>query len=94
MSKNLRKSLLGAAVLSALALSVAPASAAHRAATMGCGGDNMAKVNDSVSALSDAAPNKWDAVKEVGLANTALSEGKPGECAMHLSRAEHEGMMR
>ena len=93
MIKNIGKTLLGAVALTALVLSVAPASAAHRGAMMGCGGDNMAKVNDSVSALSDAAPNKWDAVKEVGLANTALSEGKPGECAMHLSRAEHEGMM-
>lgn len=91
MSKNLRKNLLGVAALSALVLSIAPASAAHR--MMGCGGDSLQKVNDMVSALPDSAPNKWAAVHEVALANTALSESKPGECAMHLSRAAQEGMM-
>jgi hypothetical protein len=91
MIKNLGKNLFAAAALSALVFSAAPASAAKM--SMGCGGDNMAKVNDMVSALPDTAPNKWGAVKEVAMANTALSESKPGECAVHLSRAAHEGMM-
>ena len=90
MIKNLNKNLLGVALLSAVALSAAPASAAS---LMGCGGDHMMKVNDYVSALPDAAPNKWAATRELALASTALSESKPGECAMHLSRAEHAGMM-
>lgn len=91
MIKNISKNLFAVAALSALVASTAPASAAKMKA--GCGGDHMAKVNDMVSALPDADPNKWVAVGEVAKANTALSESKPGECAMHLSRAEHEGMM-
>lgn len=90
MIKNLNKNLLGAAFLSAVVLAAAPASAASMT---GCGGDHMMKVNDYVSGLPDAAPNKWVATKELALANTALSESKPGECAVHLSRAEHAGMM-
>jgi len=90
MIKNLNKNLLGAALLSAVALSIAPASAATLA---GCGGDHMMKVNDYVSGLPDAAPNKWAAVRELAMANTALSESKPGDCAVHLNRAEHAGMM-
>lgn len=87
MIKNLSKNLLGAVALSTLVFAAAPASAAHRMA--GCGGDHMAKVNDYVSGLPDADPNKWAAVKEIALANTALSESRDGECAVHLSRAEH-----
>ncbi|MGO4717200.1 hypothetical protein [Bradyrhizobium sp. 2TAF24] len=89
MIKNLNKNLLGAALLATVALSAAPASAAK---PIGCGGDHMMKVNDWVSGLPDAEPNKWVAVKELALANTALSESKPGECAAHLNRAEHAGM--
>jgi len=90
MTGNLSKNLFGAVALATLALSVAPASAAsHHRGGISCGGDNMAKINDYVSGLPDGDPNKWVAVKEIALANTALSESRDGECAMHLSRAEH-----
>jgi hypothetical protein len=94
MIENLGKNLFGAVALSALifSFSAAPASAANK--MIGCGGDHIAKVNDYVSGLPDSAPNKWVAVKEIALANTALSASKSGECAVHLSRAEHAGMMQ
>jgi hypothetical protein len=88
MIENLSKKLFGIAALSALVLAAAPAPAAKM---LGCGGDHLAKVNETVSSLPDADPNKWVAVREIGLANTAFSESKLGECAMHLSRAEQIG---
>ena len=87
MTTNLSKNLFGAVALATLALSVAPASAASHHRGLSCGGDNMAKINDYVSGLPDGDPNKWAAVKEIALANTALSESRDRECAVHLSRA-------
>ncbi|MEW6639466.1 MAG: hypothetical protein AB1586_03105 [Pseudomonadota bacterium] len=91
MSKTLCSNLVGVTALSALIIAAAPALAANRA--IGCAGDNMAKVRVQVETMPDGDPIKWAAVKEVAMANTAYSASKPGECAMHLSRAAQLGLM-
>jgi hypothetical protein len=86
------KKLLGAAAMAAVVFAVAPASAA-KMTMMGCGGDNMMKVESSVESMPDGDA-KWQSYKEITAANTAYSDGHMGECSAHLSKAAHMGMMK
>jgi hypothetical protein len=76
------KFLITAAALSVLA--IAPVSAKPM---MGCSGDNMMKVNDQVSAMADG-PQKMMMNREIGMANTAMSNGDVRGCNMHLMNAQ------
>jgi hypothetical protein len=84
------KKLLGAAAMAAVVFAVAPASAAKM---MGCGGDNMMKVETTVEGMPDGDA-KWQSYKEMTAANAAYLDGHMGECSMHLSKAAHMGMMK
>jgi hypothetical protein len=87
---NMIKKLLGAATMAAVVLAVAPASAAKM---MGCGGDNMMKVENMVEAMPDGDA-KWQSFKEITVAQAAMLEGHMGACSAHLSKAAHLGMMK
>jgi hypothetical protein len=86
----MRKKLLGAAAMAAVVLAVAPASAARM---QGCSGDNLSKTETSIESMPDGDA-KWAAFKEMASANTAMSEGKMAECAMHLNKAARVGTMK
>lgn len=81
------KFLITAAALSVLAL--VPASA--KPLMMGCSGDNMMKVNDKATGMADG-PQKMMMNREIGMANTAISNGDVRGCNMHLLNAQK--MMR
>jgi hypothetical protein len=82
--------LLGAAAMAAVVFAVAPASAAKM---MGCGGDNMMKVETMVEGMPDGDA-KWQSYKEITAANAAYLDGHMGACSEHLSKAAHMGMMK
>jgi hypothetical protein len=90
MGFTMTKSILAlaAATLGLAALTCSPASAA-----MTCSGDDMMKANNMVGAMVDS-PNKMMMTKEIGMANTAMSQGKMRECSMHMRKVEHMGMMK
>jgi hypothetical protein len=83
--------LLGAAAMAAVAVAVVPAHAAKMGG--GCSSANLAKTESMVEAMADG-DSKMMAQKEMAAANTALSDGKMGVCAMHLGKAMHSGMMK
>jgi hypothetical protein len=85
------KKLLGAAAMAAVVFAVAPASAAKMAA-MGCSGPNLAKTETMVEVMADGDA-KWDSYKEMTAAQTAMLDGRMGQCAMHLSKAAHDAGM-
>ena len=82
--------LLGAAAIAAVILAVAPASAAKMG---GCSGENLMKTESAIDTMADG-PDRVTSQKEVAMAQTAMLDGKMGECAMHLSKAMHAGMMK
>jgi hypothetical protein len=79
--------LIAAAMLSALAFS--PASAAM----MACTGDNMTKTGTMISTMAEG-PAKMGTVKEMGMANTAMSTGKMRSACMHYMKAQKMSMMK
>jgi hypothetical protein len=81
------KILVAAAMLSAIAVS--PASAAM----MKCTSDNMAKSTTMMSTMADG-PGKMAANKEIGMANTAMSQGKMGMACSHYMKAQKAAMMK
>jgi hypothetical protein len=83
------KFLITAAALSVLAIT--PASA--KPMMMGCSGDNMMKMNDKTSAMADGQ-QKMMMNREIGMANTAMSNGDMRGCNMHLMNAQKMGMMK
>jgi hypothetical protein len=83
--------LLGAATMAAVILAVAPASAAKMMG--GCSGDNMMKTENAVEAMADG-PVKSTGQKEIMLAQTAMLDGKMGECAVHIHHAMQAGAMK
>lgn len=85
------KTLIGAAAMAAFAFAVVPAQAAHMG--MGCSGPNLTKTESAVEAMADT-PVKFDAEKEVSLAQGAMLDGKMGACGMHLSKAAHAAMAK
>lgn len=74
--------LLGAAALAAVALSAVPASAARLQA---CSGPNLMKTESALELMADGDA-KWQGYKEMTAAQTALLDGKMGECAGHLTK--------
>ena len=82
--------LLGAAVITAVAYAVVPATAAKMA---GCSGENMMKTESMIDAMADGE-GKITAQKEVAQAQDAMLGGKMGACAMHLSKAMHAGISK
>jgi hypothetical protein len=83
------KILVAATMLSALAISVSPASAAM----MKCTSDNMMKSNNMMMTMPDS-PGKMAANKEMGMANMAMSQGKMGMACGHYMKAQKAAMMK
>lgn len=81
------KILIAAAVVSAFA--VAPASAAM----MKCTSDNMMKSTTMMMSMP-ATPGKMMADKEIGMANTDMSNGKMGSACRHYMKAQKDAMMK
>jgi len=82
------KILVAAAMLSALAIS-SPASAAM----MKCTSDNMMKSTTMMATMPDS-PGKMAANKEIGMANTDMSQGKMGSACGHYMKAQKAAMMK
>jgi hypothetical protein len=87
---NMGNKLLGAAAMAALILAVQPALAAKMG---GCSGENLTKTESMVEAMADGE-GKMAAQKEIAQAQDAMLNGKMGECAAHLGKAMHVGMMK
>jgi hypothetical protein len=87
---NMIKKLLGVAAMAAVVFAVAPASAAKM---MGCGGDNMMKVETAVEALPDGE-TKYAGFREITAAQAAMLDGHMAQCSEHLSKAAHASMMK
>jgi hypothetical protein len=83
------KILLTAAVLTASALSLSPASAAM----MACTGENMMKSTAMMMGTADT-PAKVAANKEMAMANTDMSNGKMKGGCMHYMKAQKAMMMK
>ena len=81
------KVLIAAAALAAFAVS--PASAAM----MKCTSDNMASSTNMMSTMPDG-PGKMAANKEMGMANTDMSNGKMGSACRHYMKAQKAAMMK
>ena len=81
------KILLAVAVVSAFAIS--PASAAM----MKCTSDNMMKSTSSITMMPDSS-GKMAAYKEMGMANTAMSQGKMGSACGHYMKAQKAAMAK
>jgi hypothetical protein len=83
----MKKVMIAAAMLSTLAFT--PASAAM----MACTGDNMSKSLMMAGGMADG-PAKMAMVKEMGMANTDMSQGKMRGACMHYMKAQKMGMMK
>jgi hypothetical protein len=79
--------LIAAAVVSAFAVS--PASAAM----MKCTSDNMMKSTSMMTTMPES-PGKMAANKEIGMANTDMSNGKMGSACKHYMKAQKAAMMK
>jgi hypothetical protein len=90
MESNMINKLLGAAAMAAVVLAVAPASAAKMG---GCSGDHMMKTESMIDTMADG-PNRSTGQKEIALAQTAMLDGKMGNCAMHLHKAMEASTMK
>ena len=76
--------------MAAVILAVAPAYAAKMG---GCSGDNMMKTESKIDTMADGA-NRSTSQQEIALAQTAMLDGKMGNCAMHLHKAMEATMMK
>jgi|SRR5882757_11475199 len=85
------KTLIGAAAMAAVAFAVVPAQAAHMG--VGCNGANLSKTESAVEAMADT-PVKFEAEKEVSLAQDAMLNNNWGACGMHLGKAAHASMAK
>jgi hypothetical protein len=83
--------LLGAAAMAAVAFAFVPAHAAKMGG--GCSSASLTKTETMVEAMP-TGDSRTMAQKEIALANTAISEGKMGACAMHMNKAMHDSMMK
>jgi hypothetical protein len=79
--------------LAALALAVGLAAAPASAAMMACTGENMAKSVGMGASMQDG-PAKMGMMKEVGMANMAMSKGNMKGACMHYMKAQKMGMMK
>ena len=80
---------VAAAMLSVLAASVSPASAAM----MKCTSDNMMKSTTMMGTMPDS-PGKMAANKEMGMANTDMSQGKMASACSHYMKAQKAAMTK
>jgi hypothetical protein len=83
------KILITAAMLSASAFALTPASAAM----MACTSDNMMKSTAMMTGTPDT-PGKMAANKEMSMANTDMSKGKMKSACMHYMKAQKAAMMK
>jgi Ni/Co efflux regulator RcnB len=83
----MKKMMIAVVMVSAMAF--APASAAM----MACTGDNMAKTLTTADALPDG-PVKMGVEKEMGMANTDVSQGKMRSACMHYMKAQKMSTMK
>ncbi len=83
----MKKMITAVAIMSALAFT--PASAAM----MACNGDNMAKTLTMADGMPDG-PAKMSVEKEMGMANTDVSQGKMRSACMHYMKAQKMESMK
>ena len=83
----MKKILIGAAMLAALAFT--PASAKM----MSCTGENMGKTGMMMTGMMDG-PAKFAMNKEIGMANMEMSKGNMQGACMHYMKAQKMGMMK
>ncbi|HWL18768.1 MAG TPA: hypothetical protein VNS33_03790 [Bradyrhizobium sp.] len=83
------KTLITAAMLSASAFALTPASAAM----MACTSDNMMKSTTMMMSMPES-PGKMAANKEIGMANTDMSNGKMKSACTHYMKAQKAAMMK
>ena len=76
--------------MAAVVFAVVPASAAHMG---GCSGNNLMKTETMIETMADGE-GKTMAQKEVAMAQTAMLDGKMGNCAMHLHKAMEASTMK
>ena len=81
--------IFAATMVAASALAFGPASAKM----MGCSSQGLTKTEAAVEGSADG-PQKVMMQKEIGQANTDLSNGNVRGCAMHMGRAEKMSMMK
>lgn len=82
--------IFAATMVAASALAFGPASAKMM---MGCSSQGLAKTEAAVEGSADG-PQKVMMQKEIGQANTDLSNGNMRGCAMHMGRAQKMSMMK
>ena len=85
------KMYLGAAALAVVAFAVQPADAAKMMG--GCSGTNLSKTETMIETMAEG-PAKIMAQQEIATAQTAMLDGKMGQCAVHLNKAMHADMMK
>jgi hypothetical protein len=83
----MKRMMIAAAMISTLAL--APASAAM----MACTGENMGKTMTMADGMADG-PTKMNLEKEMGMANTDVSQGKMRSACSHYMKAQKMGAMK
>ena len=88
---NMSKKLLAAAAMAGIVFAMTPASAAKM---MGCGGDNMMKVENAVEALPDGDSRKDMGRKEITAAQSEMLAGHMAACGAHLGKAAQAGMVK
>jgi|APCry1669190731_1035312.scaffolds.fasta_scaffold07287_6 hypothetical protein len=81
--------IFAATMVAVSTLAFGPASAKM----MGCSSQGLAKTEAAVEGSADG-PQKVMMQKEIGQANTDLSNGNMRGCAMHMGRAEKMSMMK
>lgn len=80
-------SIFAASMIAASVLALGPASARMT----GCTSAGLTKTESAVEAMADT-PSKFMMQREIGLANTAISNGDMRGCAMHMNRVEQMTM--
>lgn len=80
-------------VTAALVATVTLASVPASAKMMGCTVENMAKSSASAEALPDG-PQKAGLMREMALANTAISKGDMGGACRIYMRAQKTGLVK
>ncbi len=83
----MKKVMMAAAMMSIMAFT--PASAAM----MACTADNMSKSMTMAGGMADG-PAKMAMAKEMGMANTDMSQGKMHSACMHYMKAQKMSMMK
>lgn len=85
----MKKIMIAATMISMSALAFTPASAGM----MACNGDNMGKTLTMADGMPDG-PTKMGVEKEMGMANTDMSQGKMRSACAHYMKAQKMSMMK